>query len=59
LELNSKLAVVSVVVAGGAEVIVVIGATVSTVHVYDASLVFPAPSVARTVNVCEPSPSPV
>jgi hypothetical protein len=48
------------VVVGGPEAMVVSGAAVSTVQLYDAGVwsVFPAPSVARTEKVCGPAVSP-
>src|ERR687895_580307 len=56
LELKWNEALVLVVVAGGAVVMVVCGAAVSTVIVRLAGLVsvLPAASVARTSNVCAP-----
>ncbi len=52
-----KLAVVLDVDACGAESIVVSGAAVSIVQPYEAgsASTLPAGSVARTLNVCEPS----
>ena len=60
-EVNEKLAFVRFVDVGGFAVIVVLGAIVSTVHVYAAGVasVFPAASLARTRNVCCPWLSPV
>ena len=57
VELKPKLAVVTFVGFAGFEEIVTTGAVVSTVHVYDALPVFPAGSVAVTVNVCDPAAS--
>jgi hypothetical protein len=58
-EVKLKLAVVALVVAAGLAVMLVSGATVSTVHVKLAGVpsTFPAASLARTLNVCEPSTS--
>src|SRR5262249_56078569 len=59
VDVKEKLGVVVFDGLPGAAVIDVFGAAVSTVHVKlagDAS-VFPAGSVARALNVCEPSPS--
>src|SRR5918998_2191183 len=57
LELKWNEALVLVVAAGGAVVMVVCGAAVSTVIIRLAGLVsvLPAASVARTSNVCAPS----
>jgi hypothetical protein len=54
---NVKVALVSLVAAGGPELIVVFGATVSTVHVQLAGVgsTFWAVSFARTWNVWVPS----
>src|ERR687895_591634 len=55
---KSKLAAVRFVRRSGPEPIDATGATVSTVHSYDAaSPTLPAPSVARTANACPPSAS--
>jgi hypothetical protein len=60
-ELKVNDAVVAVVGFDGPEAIVVSGAPVSTVHVWIAGVasVLPAPSFARTLKVCEPSPRPL
>ena len=57
LELKPKLALVAFVGLAGPDVIDVSGAVVSIVHVKLAGVasVFPAGSVARTWNVCEPA----
>src|SRR5918996_6253107 len=56
--LNSNVASVLFVSRSGPAPIDATGATVSTVHSYDAeSPRLPAPSVARTTNVCAPSDS--
>jgi hypothetical protein len=54
---NEKLAAADALGLLGDEVMVVFGAAVSTVQVYEAGVasVFPAGSVARTWKVCEPS----
>jgi hypothetical protein len=66
--LKPRLALVEVVVAGGLEVIVVLGAvvspggtTASTVQLRVAGVasVLPAVSVALTEKVCEPTASPL
>ena len=59
VKLNEAL--VELVKEGGFAVMVVYGAAVSTVHVYEAGVasVFPAESVARTLNMCEPSARPL
>ena len=56
---NVNCAVVSVVVAGGPDVIVVCGGVVSTDHEAEAGVAstLPAVSFARTANVCAPSAS--
>jgi hypothetical protein len=56
VDVNSNCAVVLDVVAGGPAVIVVWGATVSTVMLRPAGLAstFPAESIARTSKVCAP-----
>ena len=61
LDVKLKLALVWFVGDGGAEVIVVCGGVVSIVHVWLAgeASVFPAPSIARTWNVCAPAARPV
>ena len=61
VEVKEKLALVESVGDGGSAVIVVSGAIVSTVHVYEAGVasVLPAASVAATRKVCEPSASPL
>jgi hypothetical protein len=58
---NEKDALVLVVVAGGAESIVVSGATLSIVQPWLAAVAsaFPAASDARTRNWCVPAASPV
>ena len=58
---NVNCAVLSVVVAGGPEVIVVCGAVASTDHEADAgdASTLPAVSFARTLKVCAPSARPV
>src|SRR5207247_917705 len=60
VEVNWKLAVVSLVVTDGLTVIAVSGAVTSTVHVNEAGVasVLPTASVARTWKVCEPSATP-
>ena len=60
-EVNEKLALVAFVGLFADAVIAVSGAVVSTTQVNDAGLgsMFPAESMARTSNVCEPSESPV
>jgi hypothetical protein len=60
LEVNAKLAEVALVGPLGPKVIVVVGTEVSTTQVKESGLgsTLPAPSLARTLNVCEPSPSP-
>ena len=61
VEENVNVAEVLATVPDGPAVIVVSGATVSTVHVRVAGVasVFPAASVARTRKVCEPWARPV
>ena len=61
LDVKPNVALVALVGFAGAAVIAVSGAVVSTTHVKDAGLgsMFPAESMARTSNVCEPSESPV
>jgi hypothetical protein len=61
VDVNVKRADLLATVSIGPSVIVVLGATLSTVHVRvagDAS-VLPAASVARTANVCGPCARPV
>jgi hypothetical protein len=60
VELSSKLALAEPESVGGAAVIAVSGADVSTVHVVVAGLesALPAASVARAAKVCSPSPRP-
>jgi hypothetical protein len=59
LDVNDNVAPCANVVAAGALVIVVSGASVSTVQVRDAGVgsTLPAPSFARTRNVCDPCAS--
>jgi hypothetical protein len=59
-DVNEMVALVVATVPLGAEVMVVSGATVSTVQVREAGVgsMLPATSFARTSNVCEPSASP-
>lgn len=59
-ELNVKTALVDATVPDGPESIAVSGGVLSMVHVRDAGVgsTFPAPSRARTANVCVPSPKP-
>jgi len=61
LEVNVKVALVTFVGFAGADPILVSGALVSIVHVYEAGVgsVFPAGSVARTWKVCVPSVNPL
>src|SRR5690606_2988408 len=58
-ERNSKRTVALLSAAGGAPRIIVSGATVSIVHACSAGVSSPLParSIARTENVCVPSPS--
>ena len=60
-DVNAHVGVVSLVAPLGPPVIVVSGATVSTVHVRVAGVAstLPTASRARTWNVCEPCDSPV
>jgi len=55
---EQKLADVSVVGSSGWEVMLALGATVSTCHEAESEPVLPAPSVALTSKVCEPSSRP-
>jgi hypothetical protein len=61
LETKLKLALVEALGSLGEAVMVVFGAAVSTVHVKVAALAstLPAGSIARTLNVCEPSVRPL
>jgi hypothetical protein len=61
LEVKSNAALAEAVSAGGFEVIVVFGATASTVHVWTAGVAstLPAGSIARTRNVWEPLVRPL
>jgi hypothetical protein len=57
LTVNSTIAVVTLIVTAGPEVMVTIGPTVSTIHIADSTdETLPASSVARTRSVWLPSP---
>ena len=61
VEVNVNVADVLATAPDGPAVIVVLGATVSTVHVRVAGVgsTFPSVSIARTRKVCEPWARPV